>query len=358
MKAKKTVKFRVGAEERAHECWIADITDPCIVGLDLLQSWGARVDVTSNTIQLGTETRGLQLGREKRSTARVRRGARHREYTPPRDVEGGAATSALLVDSALSGQQACAAPVRREAGRLAPLSPEEHQHSTGTPQVSKRRSGTKSALRRKNEPRQAYCASQMDRGLADSAPRRRSAEGEQVMSPASTARRPQHRSGERSVRMPPLPTARPMPSTPLLAPRAPGTRGPPIERPSGGGGLFSSGQDSSPMPPETADVLRGLCAKSRPDLTRPQEELLHALLWEYWDVFAVKDQDRGRTGLVQHNIDTGDARPIRVPPRRMAIARRAEAEKMIGEMSRAGVIEPSHGPWVAPAVLVTKRTVP
>ncbi|CAI5678540.1 unnamed protein product [Oreochromis niloticus] len=46
-----------------HEFWLADITDECIVGLDLLAHWGARVDVPGVAIHLGAETVQLQVGR-------------------------------------------------------------------------------------------------------------------------------------------------------------------------------------------------------------------------------------------------------------------------------------------------------
>uniref|UniRef100_A0A669C557 Gypsy retrotransposon integrase-like protein 1 n=1 Tax=Oreochromis niloticus TaxID=8128 RepID=A0A669C557_ORENI len=62
-----------------------------------------------------------------------------------------------------------------------------------------------------------------------------------------------------------------------------------------------------------------------------------------------------QTSLVQHDIDTGDARPIRLRPRRLPLAKRAAAEQKIKEMAEAGIIEPSNSPWAAPAVLVRKK---
>ncbi|CAL8247239.1 unnamed protein product [Lota lota] len=48
--------------EVEHEFWLADIHDPCIIGLDLLIRWGARVDVSRAAITLGVETVALQSG--------------------------------------------------------------------------------------------------------------------------------------------------------------------------------------------------------------------------------------------------------------------------------------------------------
>ncbi len=53
------------------------------------------------------------------------------------------------------------------------------------------------------------------------------------------------------------------------------------------------------------------------DLTLQQREELAAAIYEYRDVISSGPTDMGRTGLVKHTIDTGDQRPIQLPPRRM-----------------------------------------
>ena len=71
--------------------------------------------------------------------------------------------------------------------------------------------------------------------------------------------------------------------------------------------------------------------------------------------FQLLPEERGRTAVVQHKINTGAAPPIRQQPRRLAPHRRetvgAEIEKMLAE----GVIESGEGPWAAPVVLVKKK---
>ena len=47
------------------------------------------------------------------------------------------------------------------------------------------------------------------------------------------------------------------------------------------------------------------------------------MLTEYQDVFSKGPDDMGCTDLVKHQIDTGDARPIRQPPRHLPIAKQA-----------------------------------
>ncbi len=53
------------------------------------------------------------------------------------------------------------------------------------------------------------------------------------------------------------------------------------------------------------------------DLTLRQREVLAAVICEFWDDFSSSPTDMGRTSLVKHTIDTGDQRPIRLPPRHL-----------------------------------------
>jgi len=51
---------------------------------------------------------------------------------------------------------------------------------------------------------------------------------------------------------------------------------------------------------------------------------MHQLLGDYHDVFILSDGKRGETDLIQMEIETGDARPIRQHPRRMLYSAREE----------------------------------
>lgn len=79
------------------------------------------------------------------------------------------------------------------------------------------------------------------------------------------------------------------------------------------------------------------------------------LILQYRDVFECENGRSGRTKIVKHRIDTGDARPIRQTPRRLPQVKREEAEKIVQQMERDGVIEPSSSPWASPVVLVRKK---
>ena len=53
------------------------------------------------------------------------------------------------------------------------------------------------------------------------------------------------------------------------------------------------------------------------ELTETQQEALSSILYQFTDVFSTGKSDLGRTGQLMHNIDTGDAKPIKQPLRRV-----------------------------------------
>jgi hypothetical protein len=76
---------------------------------------------------------------------------------------------------------------------------------------------------------------------------------------------------------------------------------------------------------------------------------------KYTDLFAKSDTDFGKTHLVEHDINTGNARPIGQQPRRVPIALQPEMDKEIQRMLNTGVIKPGYSPWSSPVVLVRKK---
>jgi hypothetical protein len=90
-------------------------------------------------------------------------------------------------------------------------------------------------------------------------------------------------------------------------------------------------------------------------LTPPERGRLMSLIRDYADIFATPGGPLGWTNLIQHTIDTGSARPVRLPPRRMAPTQREVANTEIDKMLKEGVIVESNSPWAAPIVLVKKK---
>ena len=116
-------------------------------------------------------------------------------------------------------------------------------------------------------------------------------------------------------------------------------------------GCISSSQE--PSEPEVCGLpqhLRSLYERSVAHLNDQQAVEVYQLLNEFADTFSKGVGDLGRTGLVKHQINTGDAALIRQPPWRLPFAERRS--KQSDRMYKQGVIEPSSSPWSSPVVLV------
>ena len=77
--------------------------------------------------------------------------------------------------------------------------------------------------------------------------------------------------------------------------------------------------EQKPQKSKPPDVERAI-AQTTDDtegLHRTEKRKLETLLHEFSDVLSVSDDDLGRTTIVKHQIDVGDATPVRQPPRRL-----------------------------------------
>jgi len=79
------------------------------------------------------------------------------------------------------------------------------------------------------------------------------------------------------------------------------------------------------------------------------------ILREYADVFSTGEHDLGETTLAAHQIDTGDARPIRQTMRRQPFHLLDKIDEYVVKMVEAGVIEPSCSPWTSNIAVVSKK---
>ena len=79
------------------------------------------------------------------------------------------------------------------------------------------------------------------------------------------------------------------------------------------------------------------------------------LLLSKHDVFAMSDTELGETNLVEHTIDTGEAKPVKTAPRRLPYALRRELEEELIRLESTGCIEPSSSPYASGLVLVRKK---
>ena len=108
-------------------------------------------------------------------------------------------------------------------------------------------------------------------------------------------------------------------------------------------------------PSDVPEHLRQLAIDSSEDLTPEQRRELESVLVEFRDVFARDDFDLGNFTALEHEIDTGDARPIKQRMRRTPAMFAGEEEAHLKKMLKAGVIQESISEWASPPVLIRKK---
>ncbi|XP_052722158.1 uncharacterized protein LOC128193025 [Crassostrea angulata] len=75
------------------------------------------------------------------------------------------------------------------------------------------------------------------------------------------------------------------------------------------------------------------CTKN---LSKEQEELVRDLLQKHIKVFAKSKTDLGKTNIVSHKINTGDAKPIKQQPRRIPLHKKEAAKEELQRMLKEG----------------------
>ena len=86
-------------------------------------------------------------------------------------------------------------------------------------------------------------------------------------------------------------------------------------------------------------------------LSPEQKEVVVSLFEKYPEVMT---EEPGRTDLVYHHIETGNAKPISLAPYRMSPLKLEALDEILNDMLRRGQIVPGNGPWAAPAFLRPK----
>lgn len=87
------------------------------------------------------------------------------------------------------------------------------------------------------------------------------------------------------------------------------------------------------------------------ELTLEEKGWIADLLVEFQDVFARGEFD---FGVLEHEIDTGDARPVKERMRRTPLFFMDEEEAHLKKMLDTGVIQPSVSEWASTPVLIRK----
>ena len=91
--------------------------------------------------------------------------------------------------------------------------------------------------------------------------------------------------------------------------------------------------------------------QSSEQLTEEEGQAVAELLHRHKDVFSLSEQDLGRTNLVRHHIDTGNAKLLKQQLHCTSQAKHAEIEKHVEH----GIVKKSNSLWLSPVVLVTKK---
>ena len=89
------------------------------------------------------------------------------------------------------------------------------------------------------------------------------------------------------------------------------------------------------------EYTRAMFESSCENLMEEQAIIFGNLLIDFQNIFAKDDTDLGCSVGVEHQIDTGDAKPIKQPMRRVPLAFTGEEEKHLKKMLDCHVIQPS-----------------
>ena len=101
--------------------------------------------------------------------------------------------------------------------------------------------------------------------------------------------------------------------------------------------------------------LKELYDNSAENLNLEEKNKLYELLCDNSDLFAKSSSDLGKTSIVEHTINTGNAKPIKQAARRPPRTLAGKENEIIQEQIKTGVIRESTSPWASPMVYVMKK---
>ena len=104
------------------------------------------------------------------------------------------------------------------------------------------------------------------------------------------------------------------------------------------------------FPEHLTDVLE----RSSGFIDANQKESFKQKLWKYEHIWSRNSDDFGQTHLTTFKINTGNAKPIRQPYRRLPLAKKEAERAEIKRMLEKNIIEESNSAWASPICLVSK----
>ena len=106
---------------------------------------------------------------------------------------------------------------------------------------------------------------------------------------------------------------------------------------------------------EWTENLQNLYMRSSELMSLPECKEFSERLDKYPHSLAESHTDLGRTSMTPHEIETRNATPRKLAPRRSPMAFAEDEEKMIQDQLDAGIIVESKSPWASPLVFVKKK---
>ena len=101
--------------------------------------------------------------------------------------------------------------------------------------------------------------------------------------------------------------------------------------------------------------VKDLYERSTMHLELHQQIILAKFITEFADIFAKDDMDLGCFTAGQHEIDTGDAKPVHQRMCHTPLGFAEEEEKCLKKKLDSGVIQPSNSDWASLSVLIRKK---
>ena len=100
----------------------------------------------------------------------------------------------------------------------------------------------------------------------------------------------------------------------------------------------SQGTETIDENEEVPAHMKEFIERSTKGWSKPQQDAIRKMLLQFQDVFSKDELDIGQTHLMETEIDTGDAKPVRSRPRPMAQSMEEEGRKTIEQMEKRGLI--------------------
>jgi hypothetical protein len=98
--------------------------------------------------------------------------------------------------------------------------------------------------------------------------------------------------------------------------------------------------------------------KCKCNLNESQNLAVEELILKNAEAFASSKNDLGYTDIIQHQVNTGNALPVKQNPRRIPLSIRQEVNDELQRMMDNEIIRPSISPWSSQIVVVRKRDNP